>query len=151
MNLGYAMGRGMRFGANVGAIIAIAGLFAAGSAAGFGLGPVLFGPELAPVLGMVGEAIAGTLIGAASGTALFTVTHVLTHAIPGMARTVGDTTPRRGETRGRAGRAHLRERSGEPQRLAETDSRNVGFRRQIEEQRQREELEAQLQDAGMGR
>lgn len=155
MHLGYSLGRGLRFGANAGAAVAIIGLFT-GPLIGVAFGPMIFGgmtPVIGSFLGMAAEAIAGTLVGAALGAAVFGTSHLVTNLIPALGRIIGDTTPLHPHVRMRHSKGLNLGQSTQididnSQGLSETNERNTGFRRMIEEQQQMEEMQ---RDQTMGR
>lgn len=150
MNIGYALNRGLHFGAMVGGIAACVGLlFAVGMATngvGFGLAQYLFGAGAVNAVtnaltAAALEFVGGTLAGAVAGGTLFTATHVVTHAIPGLPEFLGDTTPsahmqrRHRHITSEIGNARTRQFD---ESRFDANDRNTGFRRMIEEQQARE-------------
>ncbi len=98
---------------------------------GTGFSGLLFG---GPMFGMLGEAFAGIVVGAAAGAATSVASFTVTNCVPGMSYLLGDA-PARHENR-EAGKRPVRTRSrGITYQQEESDDRNTGFVRQIEEQR----------------
>lgn len=142
MRIGRALSRGIGFGAQLGMVAALIGCITLGFG-GLGLSEAFFNaPVYNTPVGAIGEVFAGLLGGAAIGGALFTATHVLVHSIPGMARLLGEA-PEKYHTQSRQRSRGIGIGKAAPSNdrfIEESDDRNTGFRRQLEEQRQREEL-----------
>ncbi len=153
MNLSWAVGRGVRTGAVVGGFGALALALGAAipaiglTAATFGISSALgSGTMLAGFLSAAGSFAVGAVVGGAAGGTTFGVTHIAAE-ITGINRLFGNTAPAvtQYQPNKKVGRSASASRNVA---LDETDYRNVGFRRQIEEQRQQEEL---FEYEGIGR
>ena len=131
MRFERAVNRGLNFGAMLGVALALTGLFMGAPLFGTGFSGLLFG---GPTLGMLGEAFAGIVVGAAAGAAASVTSFAVVHTIPGMDHLLGAAPPRHQDRE--AGKRPSRARSrGVTYQQEESDDRNTGFVRQIEEQR----------------
>jgi hypothetical protein len=124
MNLRWSFRRGMNTGAVLGGFGALA----------FALG-VTNAPVLAP-LTILGYFAAGSIAGGFAGGATFATTHAIVHGIPGLARATGEPPP---PPKGiyhtsKVGRSSVSVGPAAPV-IEETNDRNTGFRRMIEESR----------------
>lgn len=136
MRLERALNRGLKFGAQLGlvlglGVLAFTGtpLFAGGFAGMLGMS------GLTATAGLVAEAFAGIAIGAAIGGASSVALHAAVQLTPGAAYALGDAPPRykNREAGVRGTQNHQPAHAPAIYQPDETDDRNMGFRRMLEE------------------
>lgn len=137
MDMGYTLSRGLTVGANIGALLAVVGIFAGTVATGGMFAPILGMGGGAGLMGMGAELIAGALVGGGLGASAYIAGGALEHAFssPASRQVEQEFQNSRGTAKSDGGRGF-----GLDFGLAETDERNVGFARQIEEERMRENM-----------
>lgn len=144
MNLGRALTRGVYSGAQIGLALGLGAMLLTGLPLFEGGFTELLFPNAALNAGALtlAESFSAIVVGAALGGTVSTLGHAIVQTVPGLAYLLGDAPPR-SNSRALGDRPSTRSKAthfGETmQGLDETDDRNVGFRRMIEEQRQLEE------------
>jgi hypothetical protein len=138
MRFERAVNRGMNFGAMLGVALALTGIAMGAPLIGTGFSGLLFG---GPMLGMVGEAFAGIVVGAAAGAAASVTGYTVMKCVPGASYVLGAAPPRHEEREiGKRPAAARGRGRGIVYQQEESDDRNTGFVRQLEEQRISQEL-----------
>lgn len=144
--LGRALNRGIYIGAQLGMAAGIGFMLFTGAPIPFfdgGFSGLLgFSTSALTIPAVaIAETVSGIIAGAAFGGVASTTLHAVVQTVPGLAYALGDAPPRfkDREVGMKPSRGQARSRSKSRAVFDETDDRNYGFRRMIEEQRIQEE------------